>query len=83
MLTIKTHSLVVHNEKRDLMSIQPSMGACYFKFGDGSELILSVKMTTQLQNMLTLISTSTADNIEIDFTNPAQPIKMGPKSAIK
>lgn len=63
------------------MSIQPSASGCYFKFADGSELIVATKMTAPIQAALTIASTSTADNIEIDFTNPNQPIKMGPKGS--
>jgi len=81
MLKIKTRSLIVQNEKRDLLSIQPTASGCYFKFSDGSELIVSAKMTSSLQAALTVASTSTAENIELDFTNPNQPIKMGPKGS--
>jgi hypothetical protein len=79
MFRIKTHSLTVENAKRDLLSIQPTATGCYFKFADGSELIVQGKVTTQLQAALTVVSTSQANNIEVDFTNPNQPIKMGPK----
>jgi len=77
MIKIKTHSIEIVNPKHDLMSVQPSMGQCYFKFNDGSEVTIPVKMTPQLQATLNIAATATAEVIEIDFTNPSQPIRMG------
>ena len=77
MIKIKTGSVTVVNELHNLMACQPSAGTCYFKFGDGTELIVPTKLSSQLQAALTVVQQSKAESIEIDFTNPAQPIKMG------
>ena len=77
MIKIKTPSIEIVNARHDLMSVQPSMGQCYFKFGDGTEVTVPIKMTPPIQAALNVAATSTAKVVEIDLTNPTQPIKLG------
>jgi len=76
MITIKKLNMQFQFASGDFVSSQDTPDGLYFKFKDGSELILSVEKTPQLQTIPMMLMKSTAKNITIDLNNTKQMISI-------
>lgn len=62
--------------KDEFITTQDTPTGMYFKFKDGTELIINAEKNAQFKTIPTMLMKSTANNIVIDFNNPANLISL-------
>lgn len=72
MLTIKKADMIVKIPVGSHISLQETSDGLYFKFKDGSELMVATEMTPQVKAIASMLDKSSAKEILVDFNNPKQ-----------
>ena len=67
MITIMKSKMKFQFDNSDFVTSQDTPDGLYFKFRDGSELMMHAEKTPQLQTIPMILMKSTANNIIIDL----------------
>jgi len=70
MITIKKDGMKFEFQKNSFVTSQDTPDGMYFKFKDGTELIIHAAKNPQFKTLPHMLMRSTADYILIDFDNP-------------
>lgn len=70
MIVIRKGNMEFKFPKGEFTASQDTPTGMYFRFRDGTELIINAEKTPQLKTIPTMLQRSEAEHVLLDFNNP-------------